>query len=98
MVPVLLIALFIETRGVDRQGSRAMRRWAHVQDRVYAALGLVAFMVSLFVVAGIVPAGRPPAAIIIATLSGCMGMLYVRILQRFARDGDQRHDQVSGDR
>ncbi|SBT40751.1 hypothetical protein [Micromonospora auratinigra] len=98
VVPVLLIALFIETRSLDRTGSRAMRRWENVQDRVYAALGLVAFMVSLFVVAEIVPAGRLPAAIIIATLSGCMGMLYVRILQRFARDGGRRRDQVSDDR
>ncbi|MFI2713961.1 hypothetical protein ACH495_27950 [Micromonospora sp. NPDC018662] len=98
VVPVLLIALFIETRSLDRQRSRAMRRWENVQDRLYAALGVVAFMVSLLVVAGIVAAGRLPMAIVIATLSGCMGMLYVRILQRFGRDRGQRHDQVPGDR
>ncbi len=94
VVPVLLIALFIETRSIDRQASRAMRRWADVQDRGYAALGVVAFMVSMLVVADIVAAGRAPAAIVIATLSGCMGMLYARISQHFARD----HGQVSDDR
>ncbi len=98
VVPVLLIALFIETRSVDGQASRAMRRWADVQDRGYAALGIVAFMVSMFVVADILAAGRVPAAIVIATLSGCMGMLYVRILQRFARDRGQRQDQMPADR
>lgn len=96
VVPVLLIALFIETRDADRQGSRALRRWAHVQDRVYAALGVAAFMVSLLVVADVLAAGRLPAAIVIATLSGCMGMLYVRILQRF--DHGRRPDPTPGDR
>jgi len=56
-----------------------------VQDRDHAKLGLVAFMVSMLVVADIVAAGRVPAAI-------------VRILQRFARDRGQRRDQVSADR
>ncbi|WP_433389531.1 hypothetical protein [Micromonospora sp. KLBMP9576] len=99
VVPVLLIALFIDIRGTDRQAAGgAMRRWTAVQDRVYAALGVVAFMASMLVVADIVAAGRAPAAIVIATLSGCMAMLYVRILQRFARDRSQQHDQVSGDR
>ncbi|GAA3767434.1 hypothetical protein [Micromonospora maritima] len=97
VVPVLLIALFIDTRSLGRQGSRTMRRWENAQDRVYAALGVVAFMVSLFVVADIVADGPVTKAIIIATLSGCMGMLYVRILQRFA-SRDRRPDQVSGDR
>ncbi|MEU1364466.1 hypothetical protein ABZ356_32065 [Micromonospora zamorensis] len=98
VVPVLLIALFIDTRGTDRPTTGAMRRWTEVQDRLYAALGVVAFMASMLVVADIVAAGRVPAAIVIATLSGCMAMLYVRILQRFARDRSQQHDQVSGDR
>ncbi|ADB33453.1 hypothetical protein Kfla_4420 [Kribbella flavida DSM 17836] len=98
VVPVLLIALFIETRSVDPQASRAMRRWVNVHDRGYAALGIVAFMVSMLVVADIVAAGRAPAAIVIATLSGCMGMLYTRILQRFAHDRGPRRDQASADR
>jgi hypothetical protein len=98
VVPVLLIALFIETRSMGRQAGRVMRVWEKAQDRIYAALGVVAFMVSMFVVAGIVPAGRIPAGIVIATLTGCMAMLYVRILQRFARDHDQPHNPVPGDR
>ncbi|MGC5311487.1 hypothetical protein [Micromonospora zamorensis] len=98
VVPVLLITLFIETRTSDRQASRAMRRWAAVQDRGYAALGIAAFMVSMLVVADVVPAGRVPAAIVIATLSGCMGLLYARIQQRFAHDHGQRREQVSDDR
>ncbi|MCZ7438790.1 hypothetical protein O7598_20425 [Micromonospora sp. WMMC241] len=97
VVPVLLIALFIETRSVDRQRSRTMRRWEKAQDRVYAALGLAAFMVSLLVVADIVAGSPVTKAIVIATLSGCMGMLYVRISQRLALDPGRRQDQASGD-
>ncbi|WP_229399276.1 hypothetical protein [Micromonospora okii] len=98
VVPVLLIALFIESRTVDRSASRTKRRWANLQDRVFAVLGIVAFMVSMLVVAGIATAGRGPAAIIIATLSGCMGLLYTRIEQRFAWDHGQQHDDMPGAR
>lgn len=97
VVPVLLIALFFDIPSIDRPASRTMRRWADMQERVYAALGIVAFMVSMSIVADIASPGRVPAAIVVATLSGCMSLLYVRILQRFARNG-QRHDNVSGGR
>ncbi|MER7586490.1 hypothetical protein ABTW72_03040 [Micromonospora sp. NPDC127501] len=98
VVPVLLIALFIEPRTIGRSANRTKRRWANMQDRVYAALGAVAFTVSMLVVAGVATAGRGPAAIVIATLSGCMGLLYARIEQRFVQDHGQQHDNVSGDR
>jgi hypothetical protein len=94
VVPVLLITLFIETRRADGQADHA-KRWTVMQDRGYAALGLAAFLVSMLVVAEIVPAGRIPAAIVIATLSGCMGLLYKRILQRF--DHGRQHDQAATD-
>ena len=96
VVPVLLITLFIESRHADGQADHAKRRWTVMQDRGYAALGLAAFLVSMLVVAEIVPAGRITAAIVIATLSGCMGLLYKRILQRFDRGRQQ--DQAATDR
>jgi hypothetical protein len=97
VVPVLLITLFIETRSSNGEARWARRRWAGLQDRIYAALGLAAFLVSMLVVAEIVSAGRIPAAIVIATLSGCMGLLYARIVQRFDR-GRQQDQTTASDR
>ncbi|MEU9830474.1 hypothetical protein AB0D67_02930 [Streptosporangium sp. NPDC048047] len=97
VVPVLLIVLFIETRSGDPQASPRMRRWEDIQNRGYAALGLAAFLVSMFVVAGIVPVGRIPAVIVIAALSGCMGLLYARIQQRLVRNRRERYDQAADD-
>ncbi|MGX6607888.1 hypothetical protein ACWKSP_38050 [Micromonosporaceae bacterium Da 78-11] len=90
VVPVLLIALFLDTRSPDRRKSRLARWWEDAQDRLFALLGVAAFMDSMLVVAAVVDDGQATAAIVIAALSGCIGLLLAKIWHRFARGGDVR--------
>ncbi|MER5647065.1 hypothetical protein [Streptosporangium sp. NPDC002524] len=92
VVPVLLIALFLDTRGVDRQTGHPPRRWENAQDRLFAVLGVVAFTVSMFVVAGVADGGRLTEAIVIAALSGCIGLLFARIWFRLTRNSGQARE------
>ncbi|GAA4185462.1 hypothetical protein GCM10022252_15880 [Streptosporangium oxazolinicum] len=89
VVPVLLIALFLDSRGTDRQTGHRPRRWENAQDRLFALLGVVAFVVSMLVVAGVVDDSRVTAATVIAALSGCIGLLFARIWFRLIRDSGQ---------
>lgn len=90
VVPVLLIALFLDTRSSDRRKSRIARWWEDAQDKLFALLGVAAFMVSMLVVAAVVEGGKATAGIIIAALSGCTGLLLAKIWLRFARSREVR--------
>lgn len=88
-VPLLLIALFLDIRTPheDSRMSQRLRRLQGAMDRIFAVLGFVAFMTSLLVVAGAIDAGPVAAAIVIAALSGSMGLLFSRIWGRFSGGG-----------
>lgn len=84
VVPLLLIALFVDS---PRSGDKAVARpqaWERVGERLVATLGFVAFMTSLLVVVEAVPAGGIPVAIVAAALGCSIGLLWGRIWARLA--------------
>jgi hypothetical protein len=96
VVPVLLIAVFLDTRSSDDQPmSRRQRSWERVQGRAFAVLGVIAFMVSLFVVAGVLDGADLTEAIVISALSGCISLLLARIWRRF--EHNQNEDEPAGE-
>jgi hypothetical protein len=88
VVPLLLIALFVDRRGsaASSPGLRS-RRWARAQDRIIAVLGFVAFFVSMFVLSQSIAHNSVTLAIVIAALSGSIGMLFGLIWTRFGSSG-----------
>lgn len=83
-VPLLLIALFLDRRRAGpTEGSTRSPRLQEVLDRLFALLGCVAFMVSLLVIAEAVEPGVIPAALVIASLAGSIGLLLTQIWSGF---------------
>jgi hypothetical protein len=88
VVPLLLIALFLDNRrrfdaaATTRRG----RAWQRFQERVVAGLSVVAFFVAMFVLAGVVPQGALTDGVVIAALAGALGLLVGMIWTRFAGD------------
>lgn len=86
VVPLLLIALFLDNRSsADPSSTVRQRRLLRFQDRVIAGLGFIAFFTSMFVVAQVVGHSSLTSAIVIAALSGSIGSLFVLIWGRFGR-------------
>ena len=84
MVPLLLIAVFIDNPGGEKRPSTARSlRWERRQDKVYALLAVAAFFTSLFVVSDVIDSSRATTAIVIAALSGTMTLLLLQIWRRF---------------
>jgi len=85
-VPLLLVALFLDSRiDSDKSDSERTRRWARFQDRLFTILGVIGFMTSMFIVAGIVPVSRVTDGIVLSALSGCISLPFVQIWRRFDR-------------
>lgn len=86
VIPLLLIALFLDSRAGDEATlSPRGRRWMRMQDKAFAVLGTCAFVLSLLIIAGTAPSHRVTDAVVIATLSLAMGLLFARIWRRFDR-------------
>jgi hypothetical protein len=85
VVPLILIALFLEDRGSVEDRNARSRRWERLQDQLFILMGGAAFMVSMLVVSGVVPDGDVSLGIVIATLGLAIGLLFSRIWRRFER-------------
>ncbi|GMA32770.1 hypothetical protein [Litorihabitans aurantiacus] len=86
VVPLLLIALFLDRRmpvGGATARSRRMQRWSSKFSLLLNALG---FMVSLFVVAGVIVATSFTLAIVIAAVAGSIGLLCGQIWVRIDQE------------
>lgn len=85
VVPLLLIALFLDNRASTAEPrSRLGRGLMRFQDRAITVLCLIAFFASMFVLVGTVPITAFTDAIVIAALSGSIGLLFGTIWRRFA--------------
>lgn len=83
VVPILLIALFLDNRDVEEQHANPRgRSWDRMQDKIFSVLGVVAFFTSMFVVSGVVDDSAITMGIVIAALSA---LLIVQIWRRFDR-------------
>lgn len=78
VVPLLLIALFLDRRSTaDQTGTGWLARtWLRLQNRIIAILGIVAFFVSMFVIAGVLGHTTLTASVVISALSGSVGLLF----------------------
>ncbi len=86
MVPLLIIALFVDNRDEEEQRrTPRRRRWERAQDKAYALLAVAAFFTSMFVVSGVVRGSWFTTAIVIAALSGTMSLLLLQIWLRLDR-------------
>ncbi|UEJ83916.1 hypothetical protein Bra3105_06290 [Brachybacterium halotolerans subsp. kimchii] len=89
VVPLLLIALFLDNRAnTPELRSRLGRALTRFQDRAIAVLCLIAFFISMFVLVGAVPVTALTNAIVVAALSGSIGLLFGTIWRRFATTTD----------
>lgn len=97
MVPLLLIALFVDNRD-EEQRPRTIRtlRWQRRQDKTYALLAVAAFFTSMFVVSDVIESSRFTTAIVIAALSGTTTLLLLQIWRRF--DRRRERSDVDADR
>lgn len=84
VVPLMLIALFLDRRGTaDADIPARVRRWYRLQDKLITVLCAVAFVISLLVVAGSFEPNLVFRAIIVAALAGSIGILFAQIWRRF---------------
>jgi len=74
IVPVLMIALFLDTRTAS-SGASGSSRSKRIQERVFIVLCVGAFAASLLIVAGVLPAGVTTQALVIAALIGCIALM-----------------------
>lgn len=83
VVPLLLIALFLDSDTTeDLTATRLTRWWIRMQDKAFALLGMLSFMTSMFIVAGVAEPSRGTAAIVITTLGLAISLLFARIWRR----------------
>lgn len=86
VVPLLLIALFVDNRSLTDTGQTYQgRRWLDLQNRAVAALCLIAFFTSVFVVAKVLPPSGVTNGIVIAALCGSIGLLFTFIWNKFRK-------------
>ena len=85
MVPLLLIALFVDNRDDENRPDTRQRHWQRVQDKTYALLAVAAFFTSMFVTSDVIDSSRFTTAIVLAALSGTMTLLLLQIWRRFDR-------------
>jgi hypothetical protein len=86
IVPVLMIALFVDSRTSKVNPSRSAR----IQNRVYIVLSVVAFVVALLTVAQILAPSRPTEAIVLSALIGCIVLMGAQAWSRFSRSSTPR--------
>jgi len=82
VVPLLLIALFLDRRIVTDETTARARRWHRWSNKFSLLLNAIAFMVSLFILAGVMPASSFSMAVVISAVAGSIGLLCGQIWQR----------------
>lgn len=82
VVPLLLIALFLDRRMGGSEQTAQARRWQRWSSRFSLLLNALAFMLSLFIVADVLPAGPLTTGIVISAVAGSIGLLCGQIWQR----------------
>lgn len=89
VVPVLMIALFLDSRVALARTARSQRS-ERLQNAVFLMLCVVAFAVSLLIVADVLGQGRATDALVIGALIGCIGLMAVKAWRRLstAQQGD----------
>lgn len=97
VVPLLLIALFLDSGSTFEPKGGLARFLVKGQDRLIAVLGFLAFMLSMFVVVGSVPVNSWTNGIVIAALASAVGLLFGNIWQRFALRGTGPSGDTAGD-
>lgn len=94
VVPLILIALFLEGRGASQEGlSRNAARWKRWQDKIIVVFGATAFMVSTLAVAGVFEPGRITRGVVIAAVAASVGLLFAQIWLRFERPRARRSSE-----
>lgn len=83
VVPVLLIALFVDNRSKQRgTASRGAQIYALVQEQLTAVLAFLAFFVSMFVLSGAIEHSRWTNAAVVAGLAGASILLFSLVWRR----------------
>ena len=82
VVPLLLIALFLDRRIANDETTATARRWRRWSNKFSLLLNAIAFMVSLFILAGVLPASSLSMAVVISAVAGSIGLLCGQIWQR----------------
>lgn len=82
VVPLLLIALFLDRRIVGAATTDRARRMQRWSSKFSLLLNAVAFLVSLFIVADVLEATSFTLAVVIAAVAGSIGLLCGQIWQR----------------
>lgn len=82
VVPLLLIALFLDRRIATDETTPRARRWSRWSHRFSLVLNAIAFMVSLFILAGVMAASSLSTAVVISAVAGSIGLLCGQIWQR----------------
>jgi len=82
VVPLLLIALFLDRRIANDGTTEGAKRWQRWSSKFSLLLNAVAFLLSLFIVAGVMTASSLTVAIVISAVAGSIGLLCGQIWQR----------------
>lgn len=82
VVPLLLIALFLDRRIANDGTTERAQRWQRWSSKFSLLLSAVAFLLSLFIVAGVMAASSFTVAIVISAVAGSIGLLCGQIWQR----------------
>ena len=88
IVPVLMIALFVDSRTSQGNPSRGAR----VQNRVYIVLSVGAFVVALLTVARLLDPNRITEAVVLSALIGCIVLMGAQAWSRSRRSAAARTD------
>jgi len=81
VVPVLMIALFLDSRIALARTARSARS-ERIQTGVFLFLCVGAFAVSLLIVADVLEEGRVTDALVISALIGCIGLMAAKAWRR----------------
>ncbi|WP_157426307.1 hypothetical protein [Agromyces salentinus] len=89
VVPVLMIALFLDTRIAPARTARSASS-ERLQTVVFLFLCVGAFVVSLLIVADVLVEGRVTDALVISALIGCIGLMAAKAWRRLMGVGTGR--------
>ncbi|WAP52212.1 hypothetical protein OL239_02585 [Arthrobacter sp. ATA002] len=92
IVPVLMIALFLDTRTATATTGRSPRS-KRLQNRVFIVLCVGAFSASLLIIAGVLLDGVITQALVIAALIGCIALMAEPAWRR-SRSSQERPDAI----
>lgn len=81
----MLIALYLDRRMPNDGATEKAQRWQRWSSKFSLLLNAVAFLLSLFIVADIIPASSLTIAIVISAVAGSIGLLCGQIWVRIDR-------------